>query len=397
MGKSLLRRRTETLPVLRAYGRVSASELTAHANAPPFPSSHMDGFAVVSKDLEAATDSRPVMLKIVGEAGPGARPKHHLRNGEAFQVATGAYLPEGSDAVVPREFAEVRDGSVLSRLAPRPGDHVYGAGEDIREGQVVLSKGQPIRAQDVGLMIALGFKMLSVWGRPKVSVIATGSELTSSDKPQAGKVRESHTPIFMRLLEASGCTPIDLGIVGDEAVVLRRALRRGLLASDSVITLGGTSAGRRDYVVEAVSALSPSVLFHGIKLDRGRVTAVACVGGKPVLMLPGPIQAAMNAFLVLGAPIFGQLTGRGGLGLELPCTLGKDWESRKKFAEFRKVVYVKLVFGEEVIAEPLAGETESLKLLQEADGYMVVAEDITRLAAGSHVKVRFFPGFSYVP
>jgi len=390
------KRSAETLPVRRAYGRVAADNVVAPVDVPPLATSHMDGFAVISSDVLDATESVPARLIIAGEAGPGVRPKHLVRSGEAVQVATGAVLPAGADAVVPSEFAEVDGREVLVKRAAMPGSYVYGAGEDVRKGEVVLSKGRSIRAQDMGMMIALGLIGVKVWKRPKVSVIATGSELTAASRPKEGKTRESHSPVILRLCATWGCIPVDMGIVRDDSDMLVRTLKRALATSDFVLTLGGTSAGQRDLVIGAVSTLKPDVLVHGIKLDRGRVTGIAAVRGSPILMLPGPIQAAMNAFLVLGTPVLEKLSGNPKIGLEMSCKMGEDWEPRKRFADFQKVVYVKLRHGEEIVAEPISAETESLKLLAEADGYVVVPEEVGRISKGSQVKVRLVPGFSYV-
>jgi molybdenum cofactor synthesis domain-containing protein len=356
----------------------------------------MDGFALMSADTKSASNSHPVRFTIKGEAGPGTKPSHQVEHGEAFQVATGAYLPGGADAVVPREQAEVRGREIELRSPLERGSHVYGAGEDMRRGQVILSQGEVIRAQDIGLLVAMGFTKVEVRRKPRVSLIATGSELSTAGSPKAGKVRESHSPILLTLLKASGCVPLNMGIVGDNSRELAKLLRRGLAASDFVITLGGTSAGAKDLLVDVVSTLGPECLFHGIKLDRGRVTAVACLRGKPILMLPGPIQAAMNAFFVLGVSVVQTLSGSNGVGLEVACRMAKDWEPRRRFAGFQKVVYVKLTRTQPTTAEPLSAETESLKLLADADGYVVVPEEVSRLAAGSIVRVRLLPGFSYV-
>ena len=303
-------------------------------------------------------------------------------------------LPAGADAVVPKEYAEVKGRRVLVKLAVEKGGHVFGAGDDIRRGDVVLASGRPVRAQDIGLMISLRFTRVEVWKRPRLTVIATGSELTRSARPGAGKVRESHSHVFLRLIEAQGCVALDGGVVGDSPRALVKALRRALGSSDLVVTLGGTSAGGRDLIVDAVADLHPDVLLHGIRLDRGRVTGIASVNSKPILMLPGPIQAALNAFLVLGIPLIDLLSGRENYGTEFTCTLAKDWEARKRFSDFRKVVYVKLRTAEETVAEPMLAETESMKLLTDSDAYLVVPESVMTLKAGSRIKVRLLPGFS---
>jgi molybdenum cofactor synthesis domain-containing protein len=247
----------------------------------------------------------------------------------------------------------------------------------------------------VGHLVSLGFRKVAVRRRARVAVMATGNELTPASRPKKGKTVESHSLVFLRLAEAMGCKGLDMGIALDEPNKLRAALRRALSESDFVVTLGGTSAGERDLVVSAVSSLRPDELVHGLKLDRGRVTGLASVRGKPILMLPGPIQAATNAFLIVGVPIIGELSGSKATGFSVPCVLGAPWEARKRFAGFQKVIYVRLTKGTQAVAEPIAGETESMRILSEADGYVVVPRDVTRLEAGDRVEVRLVPGFSF--
>jgi len=392
--KVRVRRSIERVSVESAFHRVSSDIVVAPHDVPKLPTSHMDGFAVVYEGIKGASPSRPLALKLAGKVGPGNQSERRVGKGEAVQVATGAILPPGADTVVPKEYADVSEGRVLVTLAAEKGSYVYGAGEDFRKGDAILAKGRWVRAQDIGLLVGLGFAKVSVWTRPKVTVIATGSELTRSSRPGVGKVRESHSLVFMRLIESQGCVSVDGGVVGDNSKLLVRVLRKALTTSDLVITLGGTSAGGKDLIVDTVSKLSPDILIHGIKLDRGRVTGIASVDGKPVWMLPGPIQAAMNAFLVLGVPLIQGCLGRTTRETELVCKLGKDWEARKRFSDFEKVVYVKLITKDETIAEPLLGETESMGILADADGYIMVPETVTRMNAGSRVKVRLVPGFS---
>ena len=388
-------RRTDLVPVAQSYGRVLSADVTAPKDVPPSSTSHMDGYAVNSADIKDATSSRPVVLRVVDATGPGSRSKVPLQGGDAIRVATGAMLPAGSDAVVPIESVDVEGKEVRVNSAVRPGEHVYKAGQDIRRGEVVLAAGRRIRAQDVGTLVALGLRKIAVRRRVRVAVMATGNELTPAGIPRKGKTVESHSIVFLRLVEAMGCVGIDVGIARDEEKLLRAALRSALSAADFVVTLGGTSAGERDLVVSAVSGLRPDELVHGLKLDRGRVTGLASVGGKPILMLPGPIQAAANAFLVVGIPIIGALSGSKETNLSIPCVLGATWEARKRFSDFQKVVYVRLKPGPPAVAEPIAGETESMKVLSDADGYFIVKQDTSRLEEGDRVQVMLVPGFSF--
>jgi len=386
---------TELVPALRSYGRTLSADLAAPGDVPSEPASHMDGYAVVSSNLREATPSRPAVLKVVDATGPGSRSKVVLGEGDAIQVATGATLPAGADAVVPVELADVEGKRIRVSYAVLPGEHVHRKGQDIRRGEIVLRAGQRIRAQDVGTLVSIGFRKIGVRTRLRVAVLATGNELTPASRPRKGKMVESHSLVFLRLAEAMGCAGLDMGIVQDDPKELRGALRGALSMSDFVVTLGGTSAGKRDLVVGAVSSLRPDALVHGLKLDRGRVTGLASVKGKPILMLPGPIQAAANAFLIIGVPIIGELSGSKKMGLSVSCVLGAPWEARKRFSGFQKVVYVRLEPGALGVAQPIAGETESMKLLSDADGFFVVKQGVSKVDAGDRVEVRLVPGFSF--
>jgi len=388
-------RRVESIDAVQSYGRILAADVVALEDVPAASTSHMDGYAVISSDLRGATPTHPAILVVVDATGPGDRSKLRLVSGQAILVATGATLPAGADVVVPVESVEVGGSEVRVGFAPSRGDHVYSAGQDIKRGELVLREGHRIRAQDVGILVSLGFRKVRVRRRVTVAVLATGDELTPASRPGKGKTVESHSPIFLRLAEALGCAALDMGIARDVPETLRTALVGALARSDFVVTLGGTSAGKRDLVIGAVSSLRPDALVHGLRLDRGRVTGLASVKGKPVLMLPGPIQAAANAFLVVGVPLIGQLGGSKEAGLSVSCVLDAPWEARRRFSDFQKVVYVKLKTGPPAVAEPITGETESMKLLTDADGYFLVPENVKRLERGDRVDVMLVPGFSF--
>ncbi|MDG6987723.1 MAG: molybdopterin molybdotransferase MoeA [Nitrososphaerota archaeon] len=387
--------KTETVATKESFGRIAARDLFSPSDMPPFDISHMDGFAVIASDLKTATKTRPTVLKMAGESKLGAKPGPSARHRQAIHVFTGSPVPPGADAVIPLERAEVREGVISVAYPPDRGSFVYAKGNDLRKGERVVKKGQTIRAQDVGALLSLGLKKVRVRRRLLASVIATGSELTDEVEPAQEKVVNSHGPYFLSLLHALGCVPVDMGVAKDDPAEIRGALRTALARSDFVLTLGGTSVGRADLVGEAVRSLGPAVFVQGIKMDRGRVAGIAVIEGKPVLMMPGPIQGAMNAFVLLGARVIGWLQGGGKIGVEVSCPLEGQWEARKRFSHFRKVLYVKLVPGDRTSARPLAGDTESIKVLCEADGYVVVPEEVAHLAEGSVVRVNLFPGFSF--
>jgi molybdenum cofactor synthesis domain-containing protein len=394
LAKTRVKRETEGVPSRQSYGRVAAKDILSPSDVPNQATSHMDGFAVLSDDLKGASQAAPVELRIVGEIGPVSRSGLKIGHGEAARVATGAPLPEGADTVVQAEQATVKGKRVSVGFAPYKGRWVFSRGHDLRKGAVVLRKGQRIRAQDVGRFLSLGFSRVWVYRKPMVAILASGSELTDST-PKKGQIRNSHSPIFIELVRVLGCNPVDEGIAKDVPNQVSSKLRQALRRSDFVLTLGGTSVGRRDVVGKAVSRLHPDVSYHGIRMDRGRVAGFAAVKGKPVLMMPGPIQGAMNAFLLFGVPTIDLLTGATGSLLSVSARMKSEWKARDRFSGFTKVLYVGLQGERWDVAEPVVGDTESMSVLTKANGFVVVPEEVTKIQVGERVEVRLMPGFSF--
>ena len=389
-------RGVEVLDSRSAYGRVSAEDVRSPTDLPPYTVSRMDGFALRSEDIEGATAKKPVRLTIAGEVEMGKRASTKTKRGEAWRVSTGSFTPDGADAVAPVEDVAAR-GSKLSVSNPlEKGSFLFSAGEDVKKGSLVVRKGERLRAQDVGLAISLGIRSVKVFARPRVAVLATGNELTDSRDDTPGKTRNSHGPIFILIAKALGCEVVDLGIARDRRGEILEKLRRGLRSADVVLTTGGTSAGELDLVVDVVRRLKPGLVHHGIRMDRGRVAGLAVVRGKPIVMLPGPIQGALNAFILLALPILEKISG-GGVGVaRVRAKLTRRWEARRRFPNFTKVVYLRLISGRGgLAAEPLLGETESMSLISKSDAVAVVPEEVRSMEAGHEVEAILLPGTSY--
>ncbi|MDG7012224.1 MAG: molybdopterin molybdotransferase MoeA [Nitrososphaerota archaeon] len=388
-------RRADTVRARDAYGRVCAEDVVSPVDVPPSTISRMDGFAVRSSDTVRASEGSPAVLKIVGDIGLGEQFKVKIRPGEAARVATGSFTPAETDAVVPVEEASARGSTLEVRRPAEPGSHCFTTGADVQKGSVVLRRGARLRAQDIGLAITLGIRKVKVYRTPRVAILATGSELTDSDL-EGGKTRNSHGPFFDMVAKAVGCEAIDLGIARDRKDEILGKLRKGLLSADLVLTTGGTSMGPFDLVDAAVRSLKPRALHHGIRMDRGRVTGVAVVGGKPVVMMPGPIQGALNAFVLFALPVIQRLSMAGDETIKAKATLTRRWEARRRFSDFTKVVYLKLTEGEKGLeAEPLSAETESMSLLVRSTAVTIVPEEVSSMEIGQEVEAMLVPGVSY--
>jgi molybdenum cofactor synthesis domain-containing protein len=388
---------TERVPLEFVYGRISSNDVLASANIPPMASSHMDGFAVRYSDIEGET-GRNGRAKFVldGEIRLGVRPPRRLGDRRAVRVSTGSLLPAGADTVVPLEMATVESESITITAPVQQGQFVFGAGEDVKKGGVMIPRGRPIRTQDIGLAVALGIERLAVFRKPRLAILATGSELTDAAKSTDGKVRNSHVPIFARLAELCGCSVLNLGIAPDAPREILAKVQRGLKEADLVLTTGGTSIGKLDLAGDVVGSLKPDVMFHGIRMDRGRVAGVAVVRSKPILMMPGPIQGAMNVFVLFALPVIRKLSGSSASELVVQARLTGNWEARRRFPNFTKVLYTKLTLSRAgLLAEPLMAETESMTILTKSDAFVIVPEEKTRMAAGEIVEALLLPGYSF--
>jgi len=384
----------ETIKAKDSFGRVVCEDIESPINVPDKERSHMDGYAVSAADLTGASISSPKTLSLVKSVDPSVR----LSRGETIGIGTGGALPTGADAVVRVEDAEKIDDSVRFSKPVDKGEFCFPIGVDVRKGAIVIRSANVVRAQDVGMLALLGIRELRAYSKPKAAIIATGDELVDAfDANEPSKVRESHSPVFENLIVEMGGVVSLREIVGDNIDRITEAIKRALRDSDLLLTLGGTSLGKADLVEQALSKVSKnSRIIHGVRMDRGRVAGIAAVIGKPVVMLPGPVQGAMNAFLLLALPLLSRMTGRGESKSYISARLAKDWKTRNKFRDFTKVLYVRLEReGDEYAASPIVGETESISVLTDSNGFVVIPEQITELHQGKTVLVRLLPGFSY--
>jgi len=397
----------ETVSVQNCYKRVLAENIVADKDIPAFDTSHMDGYAVKADDINYASKKSPVVLRVKEEKirpMKAVPPDYIIQRLEAFRISTGGYLPRGANTVVPVEDTQTsnRKNEVrIIRVLPA-GSFVYPKGRDVKKDHEVLKRGRILRPQDIGLLESLYFTKINVFRRPRIAIISTGSELTSSKKNvKSGKTLEKHSKIISKLVEEVGGIPFRMGIVPDDLKKIRNKVEQAISRSaDLILTLGGSSIGEHDLVEAAIKSMSvPQIFFHGIKLDRGRVTGVAISKGRPIIIMPGPIQGAINAFIVFACPVIKLLSGQYmGKPITLDARMGRKWVARKRFPNFLKVVYVHLRNKEngEYEADCVPGDTETLTTFTRSNGYIIVDEKTTCIKSGARVKVNLLPGLSYV-
>jgi molybdopterin molybdotransferase len=384
-------------------GRILYNAINSTVTIPLYDSSHMDGFAVFYNDIRGASNLKPVTLKVMNEVKLGNTKSESLQPGQAARIPTGGYLPTKSDTVVPIEYTHfnVTDRSVKIFSEFTKGSFISPAGKDIIKNKLIFKKGHLLRIQDIALLNIMRIKKLNIYKKPKVAIIPTGSELTNDiDEFAYGKVLNTNGQIIFTLIEASGGIPVDLGITSDNIKMIKSKINNALAQNDILLTIGGSSVGHKDLIVETIHSMGkPGILAQGIRLDRGRVTKVAALKSKPIIILPGPIQGAVNAFIVFALPLIRTLIGLSqNNNAFINAQITDNWIARKKFQNFIKILYVRLSSSKtnnSIRAEPITGETSNMTVLTRANGYVLVSEKITNIEKGNNVQVNLLPGFSF--
>lgn len=298
----------EFVDIVDACGRILAEDVTARYDVPHFDRSAVDGYAVFAEDTFGASQNNPAILKLVGEVEMGEKPVE-MGKGEAVKVSTGSALPKGANAVVMLEYAKELDSFVEIYRPVAPFENVSKRGEDVKAGDIVLKRGEILQPQDIGILASLGYERIKVLRKPKVVIISTGNELLKlGEELEVGKVVDSNSYMLFCAVRFYGCEPMLYGIVKDRFEDLRNAIEEAIEIGDIVITIGGTSVGKRDLVPEVVKSVG-RIMFHGISIKPGMPTAFGVIDGKPILMLSGFPVACLVGFELLFPHILSKLTG----------------------------------------------------------------------------------------
>jgi molybdopterin molybdotransferase len=380
----------EATALEQALGRVPAEPIAAPHALPGFARATVDGFAVRAADTYGASEGLPSYLELAGDVRMGRPPQVDVRPGTAAAIATGAPLPTGADAVLMVEHTQSAAPELLEVLRPAaPGDGMVRADEDAAPGAEIAVAGRPLRAQDLGMLAAAGVTEVSVHARPRVTIVSTGDELVppATSELEIGQVRDSTAVALAALAREAGAEPRHAGIVPDDRDALAATLRGALDDSDVLVVSAGSSVGTRDETAAAIASLGePGIWCHGLAFRPGKPTLLADCRGVPVIGLPGNPRSALVVFRVVGVPIVRLVGGctepppeptvQARLGRDLPSSSGRV-----------DVVQARVRDG---VATPLFGSSSLLSILTGADGYLVVPEAATGLAAGTDVEVTLY-------
>ncbi len=378
--------RTEQATLSACLHRVLAETITAPFDVPPFNRAAMDGYAVRAEDIVGATPDRPIALRVIGRVFAGDPiPSWEVEAGTCAQIATGAPLPPGADCVVPFEDTE-RDGDWVKVLKSHPHHaNINERGLDLRAGQTVLTEGTLLTPSLVGVLAALGLATVRVYARPQVAIVPTGTELARPGTPlKEGQIYDINTYTLAALAQQHGCEPLLMDIVPDEEKALRQALSHALAEADMVVFSAGSAVGERDLLPRLLGEVG-TLLFHGIAVRPGRPTLAATVNGKLVVNLPGFPASCLTMAYVLLVPAWRKLAH---LPEWRPVTVAAQLAHEVRSPEgLRQFLTVRVQNG---IAVSAYKESAAITSLADADGYIVIPEEVTLLPAGTPVTVHLF-------
>ncbi len=390
----------ETVAASDALGRVLVEGVISDRTIPPADCSAMDGFALHAAALARASAGRPVSLPVAFEVAAGGRAPRPLAPGEAARIFTGGPLPPGADTVVRQEDAEAAGGRVSIRVAPRAGEHVRCAGEDVREGEQVLAAGSLLRAAHLGMLAALGRGVVAVRQRPRVAILSGGDELVEPDRSVAGgRIVASNSYSLAAQCREAGADPVYLGIARDRPDEIERGLRAGLRC-DVLLSSAGVSVGDHDHVRSVLEKLGCRLAFWGVRMKPGYPLAFGRLDaeGLPLVFgLPGNPVSAMVTFEQFVRPALLKMAGR--VRVFRPVVEARLAETLEKPAGRLHFVRVELARrGAEIRATATGNQSSGvLRSMTGGSGLLVFAAEATRLEAGALAKVQvlddeFFAG-----
>jgi molybdenum cofactor synthesis domain-containing protein len=377
--------RTERVPLEEAAGRVVSADVTSPIDVPPFSRSAMDGYAVVAADTTGATASAPVRLRLLDRIYTGQMSSIKVVSGACVEIATGAPLPAGADAVVMVEETARSGDRVVDIFTPTlPAQNIGRRGGDIVAGDRVVAAGDVLTPSRVGALAAIGFADVETYARPRVAILSTGNEVVEPGQPlTAGQIYDVNRYTLTAIVSNHGGVAEPHHPAQDTVEALLSSLD-ACATADLIVFSGGSSVGERDLVVDAIAARG-EMIFHGIAVRPGKPTAFAMVSGTPFFGMPGnPTSCLSNAYILL----LPYLRAMARLPPHQPRTVRLPLGKRIVSPANRHQFYtVRIRDGAAYPAFKGSGDITSLS---EADGYIEIPADENTVEEGAAVDVTLF-------
>jgi molybdopterin molybdotransferase len=377
--------RTERVALAEAAGRVVARTAVSQVDVPPFDRAAMDGYAVIAEDTFGTSRSDPKVLRRIDTVFTGEVASRPLARGECMEIATGAPMPVGADAVVMVEETEQAGADRIRIMTPvYPRQHIGRRAADIAAGQSVLREGDLLNPSRVGALAAIGFADVEVFARPRVAVLSTGNEIVDPGQPlKPGHIYDINRFTLSAVIRDHGGVPVPLRTAADNLDDLAAAVDAAADA-DVLVFSGGSSVGERDLVLDVLRQRG-EVIFHGIAVKPGKPTAFGRIAGKPVLGMPGyPTSCLSNGYILL-VPLLRKMAR---LPEYQPRVARLPLARRIVSPTGRHQFYTVRVTADGVM--PAFKASGDITSMSQADGYIEIPTHTDIVEAGEVVEVKFF-------
>lgn len=302
--------KSEVVSIKDSLKRVLYGDVKSKINNPPFNKSVFDGYAFKSEDSKGTLKENPIELKIVDEIFAGDFSEREIKSGEAVRIMTGAPIPLGADCVLKQEETERQGDLVKIFKKMKENQNISFMGEDIKIGETLIKKGKRLDYADLGIMASSGISQVTVYKKPKVSIISTGDEVCDINSTlKLGKIYDSNLYSLSGRIEELGYNVLSMEHVGDNILKIGEAIEKAFEKSDIVFTTGGASVGEKDLMQKVTESIGFEKLFWKIKIKPGSAVVCSKKEEKILISLSGNPNAALTTFELLGKPVLKKLEG----------------------------------------------------------------------------------------
>jgi molybdenum cofactor synthesis domain-containing protein len=376
--------RTERIPIVDANGRAAAADVASTRDVPPFSRAGMDGFAVRAEDTFGANRYEPKTLRVIEKVYTGQVPSRAVEPGTAVEIATGAPMPPGADAVVMVEETEQAAGEVRVLTPVYPRQNVGRQGADIVVGQTVIARGDVLNPSRIGALAALGVSEVEVFAKPTVAILSTGNEIADPGAElKPGQIYDINKFTLSTIIAEHGGVPMPFATAQDTIDALERAID-AVADCDVLVFSGGSSVGERDLILDVIGRKG-EIVFHGIAVKPGKPTVFGTINGKPMFGMPGyPTSCLSNAYMLLVPALrsMARLKPRHMATVRLP--VGQRIVSTTGRHQFYTV---RIIDGQAMPAFKASGDITSMS---QADGYIEIPAQTDIVEKGELVDVKLF-------
>lgn len=369
----------ENINILSALDYVLSEDIYSNTDIPPFDNSAMDGYAVIAQNTQGITKDNPKIFEIIEDLPAGYLPTKELKIATAIKIATGAIIPKNVDAVVMVEDTELlstddkKQVMVLKEVSK--GENIRLKGEDVKKGELVISKGQILNPGKIGMLASLNIQEVKVIRKPRVGILATGDELIEiGEKLSEGKIRNSNTySLYAQVIKYSG-VPINLGIARDntDELIKKITSQRNY---DILLISAGISVGEYDFVKDVLSKLGGEIKFWQVAQKPGKPLAFGKMNGKLIFGLPGNPVSSMVTFELYVRPCLLKMQGKNVEAQQVTATIKEKITKKKGIRYFIRVKLNKIEQSYEAISTGPQG-AGILKSMILADGLLILPEEI---------------------